>query len=186
MYLDNSLNKLLPSCLLLPLLLRVISVLIVFLSIWSHCFSGLFLCYFLSSKINYEHPSELGARDTPLQEGGVLVETKSFFFLLLHNHCWMCVWEPNDSGCGVGTWCLFRIIALTKSWRYSPPHVLLFPLACLLSWFMITSSLAKKMHSADQCPHVHSESESRMTQHRSSARSWQSPQSVSLWLRAPK
>lgn len=60
MYLDNSLNKLLPSCLLLPLLLRVISVLIVFLSIWSHCFSGLFLCYFPSTKINYKYPFELG------------------------------------------------------------------------------------------------------------------------------
>lgn len=61
MYLDNSLNKLLPSCLLLPLLLGVISVLIVFLSIWSHCFSGFFLCYFLSSKIDYEYPSKPGA-----------------------------------------------------------------------------------------------------------------------------
>lgn len=61
MYLDNSLNKLLPSCRLLPLLLRVISVLIVFLSIWSHCFSAFFLCYFLSSKIDYEYPSKPGA-----------------------------------------------------------------------------------------------------------------------------
>lgn len=69
MYLDNSLNKLLPSCLLLPLLLRVISVLIVFLSIRSHCFSGLFLCYFLSTKINYKHPPELGARTYECQRG---------------------------------------------------------------------------------------------------------------------
>lgn len=71
MYLDNSLNKLLPSCLLLPLLLRVISVLIVFLSIWSHCFSGLFLCYFLSTKINYKYPFELGAGDVQTQQSGI-------------------------------------------------------------------------------------------------------------------
>lgn len=71
MYLDNSLNKLLPSCLLLPLLLRVISVLIVFLSIRSHCFSGLFLCCFLSTKINYKHPPEQGTRDIRAPERGV-------------------------------------------------------------------------------------------------------------------
>ena len=92
MYLDNSLNKLLPSCLLLPLLLRVISVLIVFLSIQSHCFSGLFLCYFLSTEINYEHPSELGARDIQVPERGVL----------LHDTGWTCVWEHHTSGCLCG------------------------------------------------------------------------------------
>lgn len=82
MYLDNSLNKLLPSCRLLPLLLRVISVLIVFLSIWSHCFSAFFLCYFLSSKIDYEYPSKPGAGTEVCRRGascrGPAVSSSSF------------------------------------------------------------------------------------------------------------
>lgn len=113
MYLDNLLNKLLPSCLLLPLLLRVISVLIVFLSIWSHCFSGPFLCYFPSTKINHKHPSELGARDMKLQERVSPPEAKSCFPL-----CCMKLLNMRQfgsmtiHGACVGTWCLFNLIAL--------------------------------------------------------------------------
>lgn len=63
MYLDNLLNKLFLFCLFLLFLLRVILVLIVFLFIWSYCFFGFFLCYFLSIKINYKRLLELGVKD---------------------------------------------------------------------------------------------------------------------------
>lgn len=147
MYLDNSLNKLLPSCLLLPLLLRVISVLIVFLSIWSHCFSGLFLCYFLSTKINYKYPFELGAGDVQTQQSGIPPAAKSAFLLLLYAS-WLNVQRGVQ---GVGHFMgLYRNKDFSMSLKaelHKIPHAVLWQ----LSQFVV-ANLAWEMGSAQFAP----------------------------------
>lgn len=126
MYLDNSLNKLLPSCLLLPLLLRVISVLIVFLSIWSHCFLGLFLCYFLNTKINYEHPSELCTRNIHTSaRQGCPVRGQEF---LPSPGTWQLLtvcWECDNSWCLGGNMVSFQHHSSNWKLKVSRTHILL-------------------------------------------------------------
>lgn len=147
----------------------------------SHCFSGLFLCNFLSTKIDYEHPSELGAwGHTTAREGhparGQECLPSAIRWQLL-NVYWR-VWLLVVFACKHS---LSNIGANSKLKVSKTPCSALLPFGYLLSSFITTFVLAWEMGSSwITWPWFHSRSESS-----SPASLWQTPQAVSFWLVAP-